>query len=487
MVCRMNADRIRSDASARAVGHAVPSAPALLGMAARSFDRSRLSLFLRVLLAWVFATGVASSLVAADAWPHRLGPTRNGYAAEPSGWNGDAWLPVDPTWTVNVGRGASSPIVAGECVFTMGWKDGEDFVRCLHPETGAVRWESTYPAPEHARYSEGDKERYAGPTSTPEYDPETGYLYTLSSNGDLNCWSTERHGDRVWGVNLYDKFNVQKRPRVGRSGSRDYGYTTSPLVLGDQLIVEVGARQGNLVSFDKRSGKRLWRSKNRDPAGHTGGPVAIEAHGVRGVAVLTLHHLLVVRVDGKQRGHSLAEYPWATSFGNNIATPVVDGNHVLVTSGYNHDRIVKFEITLAGAYPVWERPYSSGAGTPVVHDGHVYWAWQRLRCLDLRSGHQKWEGGKFGDAGSVIVTSDEKLIVWGGAGILALVETVKGSPDAYTQLDRRAGLATTDVWPQPALAAGRLYLRDRVGNLQAFELGDVSSSTPDSAAEDATD
>ncbi len=36
------------------------------------------------------------------------------------------------------------------------------------------------------------------------------------------------------------------------------------------------------------------------------------------------------------------------------------------------------------------------------------------------SGELKWEGGTFSDPGSSILTSDNRLIVWGGRGKLAL-------------------------------------------------------------------
>jgi hypothetical protein len=120
----------------------------------------------------------------------------------------------------------------------------------------------SYVCPEYGRHSDGDKGIYAGPCSTPELDESTGWLYTLSIDGDLNCWDTRASGRKRWGQNLYDEYAAAMRPRVGRSGRRDYGYTSLPLVQGDTLIVEVGAADaerhgGNLIGFDKRTGRRL--------------------------------------------------------------------------------------------------------------------------------------------------------------------------------------------------------------------------------------
>ena len=69
-----------------------------------------------------------------------------------------------------------------------------------------------------------------------------------------------------------------------------------------------------------------------------------------------------------------------------------------------------------------------------------------------------------GDAGSCLVTADDKLIVWAGRGDLFLVD-IAGPAGEYRELVRRRGLAAEDVWPHVVLAQGRLYCRDRVGRL----------------------
>ena len=225
----------------------------------------------------------------------------------------------------------------------LGWKDGKDHLACLDAGTGKDLWTQSYPCPQYGRHKTGDEGMYSGPSSTPEYDPATGFLYTLSSDGDLICWDTNKKGARVWGFNLYEKHKAGQRPRIGRAGLRDYGYTSSPLVHDAWLLVEVGAKEGNLIAFDKRSGKRAWTSECHDPAGHNGGPTPIKVEGVPCVAVLTLHRLVVVRLDAGHEGKTVAEHPWETDFGNNIASPAVHENYVLITSAYNHQAICKLQ------------------------------------------------------------------------------------------------------------------------------------------------
>jgi outer membrane protein assembly factor BamB len=427
--------------------------------------------FRRVVCAALAACAIACFPAESADWPHWRGPQRNGLTAEPSGWQSGVWPAKKPLWSANTGFGASSPLVVQGRVYVLGWKDGKDHLGCLDAETGKNLWSVSYPCPQYGRHKNGDEGMYSGPSSTPEYDPATGLIYTLSTDGDLNCWDTRRQGAKAWGLNLYDRYRAPRRPRVGASGLRDYGYTSSPLVHGDWVLVEVGAKEGNVMAFAKRSGEPVWASECRDPAGHNGGPAPIRVEGVPCVAVLTFHRLIVLRLDPGHEGKTVAEYPWETSFGNNIASPTVHENFVLITSSYNHQAICKLRVTLKGATKEWEAPYSSSVCSPVVHKGHVYFAWRTLRCLDFATGKQKWSGGSFGDPGSCIVTKDDRLIVWGLRGKLALVETAERSPNKYHELASRDGLGRDLAWPHVVLAEGRLFCKDRAGNMTCWQLG----------------
>ena len=352
----------------------------------------------------------------------------------------------------------------------MGWNDDKDSLYCLDAQSGHELWKVAYGCPVHGRRSTGDEGIYSGPTSTPEYDTESGFLYTLSCDGELQCWDTRNKGRKVWGFNLYDRYSVPRRPRYQRSGLRDYGYTTSPLLWRNWLIVEVGDDEGNLMGFDRRTGDRVWTSEYRGPAGHAGGLATLQVEGVPCVAAMTYEGLHVARLDDANAGRQVALYPWPTDFANNIASPAVHGDSVLITSAYNHNAICRVRVTLQGATKVWEQPFASKVCTPVIHRGKVYWAWQKLHCLDLETGEQLWEGGDFADAGSCIVTSDERLIVWGHHGRLALVESAERSPLEYRELARVDRVFSTDVWPHVAMADGCLVCKDRMGNLKAFTL-----------------
>lgn len=420
------------------------------------------------MIALLIALALASApLGTSQDWPSWRGPDRNDIVAEPSGWGTAGWPLGDPVWTRSVGAGGTSPLVVGGRLYVMGWEKDRDQVVCVDAATGKDLWSVAYPAPPYGRNHMGDERSYSGPTATPELDPATGYLYTLGADGDLFCWDTRKEGKKVWGVNLNATYGVERRPHVGAE-QRDYGFITAPLVHGDWVIVEVGAPEATVMAFSKKTGERKWVSECRDPAGHAGGMAPIRVDGVDGVdglALMTIRNLLVLRLDAGHEGKTVALFPWTTDFGNNVASPAVHGSDVLVTSEYNHKAICRVHVTLKGATKIWEKPFSSKVCTPIVYKDRVYWAWQKVRCLDFATGEQKWEGGDFGDAGSCIVTADGKLIVWGGTGRLSLVETAS---DRFEELSKTLRIFSTTAWPHVVLSGGRLYCKDRNGNLKCF-------------------
>lgn len=428
-------------------------------------------LILPTQIVWLFASCLAflsASVALADEWPHFRGPERSDVTQESSGFRDGRW-PLREAWTVEVGEGSSSPIVVSGKVYATGWRDGEDRVACLDATSGETIWSRTYAAAKYGRKALGDQGLYSGPQSTPEYDSATDSLFTFGVDGDLKAWKASG-GEPIWSMNLHEKFDVHQRPQVGRSGHRDYGYVSSPLVLGEALIVEVGAKEGTLIAFDKRTGEVLWKSSATSPGGHTAGPVPMTVEGIPCVAVHNFDGLLVVRTDGDRAGETVATYPWVTAFANNVASPAVHGDSVILTSSYDQQRIARLRVRLGGVETIWEREEASKVCSPVVSDRYVYWAWQRMHCLDLETGETVWQGGNFGDPGSCIATADDRIVVWSGRGDLTLVDAATRSPEAYRDVASFRRLGRDDAWPHVVISDGRIFCKDRTGRLICMEI-----------------
>lgn len=406
--------------------------------------------------------------IGAEDWPHWRGPGRNGITREGSGWSEGEWR-IKQAWETHVGEGGTSPIVVGDLVYVMGWSGGEEIIHCLSASDGQPKWTSRYAAPRFGRRATGDQGIYSGVSATPESDPKTGTLVTLGIDGDLRA-TRLADGEKVWSLNLYEKYDVGQRPDVGglRGGAslRDYGYTAAPLVVGESVIVEAGdTKSGTVKGFDLRTGRELWSSECRDEAGHSGGLVPLTVDGVPAVALLTMRNLVVVRIDAGHEGKTLASQPWTTDFGNNIPTPAVSGDLVIVTSSYNQAAMACLRVSRHGLTEMWRRENPSGVCSPVVFQDHIYWAWRGIHCVSLKDGRENWMAPRVGTPGSCIATREGHLVVLGDNGDLFLMEAdAKG----IQELGRKPRLFGSECWPHVVLANGRLYCKDRMGHLKCF-------------------
>jgi outer membrane protein assembly factor BamB len=228
------------------------------------------------------ATAALAALPAvAENWPQWRGPGRDCVTDESSGYP-SAW-PPERLWRMDVGDGASSPVLAEGRVYVTGWRKtedgpGEDVVRCLDAVTGEELWSRAYPSPRYGRHANAHKNHYGGPNATPAWDAATGLLVTVGVDGDFRCWDTKQQGSPLWARNLYDDYNVPPHPNVGR-GARDYSWCSSPLIRDGEVILDVGGPAGLVMGFDITTGRVNWRSESTAHAGSNSGPMLMRIAG----------------------------------------------------------------------------------------------------------------------------------------------------------------------------------------------------------------
>ena len=413
------------------------------------------------------AIALAGAAWAGD-WPHWRGPERNGVVAEASGWP-SGW-PPKRLWSRSVGDGCTSPILVGGKLYVMGWAANTDSLYCLDARTGRELWKQSYPCPRYGRFATGDQGEYGGPSSTPSFDVATGYIYTLSIDGHLHCWDAAQQGKPVWAKKLYEEFKMPQRPYTG-DGTRDYGYSSSPLVLDDLLIVEVGAPTGTVMAFDKKTGERRWASQYNRTASHNTGPLPMKVEGKDCLALLTVNDLVVMRIDKGHEGRTVATTKWETEFACNVPTPAVVGSRVLITSAYNHKTASLFEVTLGGIRQKWQSRFYGLASTPVVYRDHVYLIFDAVQCLDLATGELKWRGGSLGNGSCIVTAADNRLIAFGN-GKLVLLDALPADR-RYHELSRLEGIVRATCYPHVALADGVLCCKDKKGDLVCLSVRSV--------------
>src|SRR5262249_15722272 len=124
-----------------------------------------------------------------------------------------------------------------------------------------------------------------------------------------------------------------------------------------------------------------------------------------------------------QTGRELWRQDWKTDWDINAATPLVEGNRIFVTSGYNAGCAL-FELTAGGVSERWRnKNLRSHVNSPVLWQGAIYGVDNQanprspLVCLDLATGALKWSE-KLG--GGALVLADGKLIVLTEPGELVM-------------------------------------------------------------------
>ena len=103
----------------------------------------------------------------------------------------------------------------------------------------------------------------------------------------------------------------------------------SPLVVGDKLLVNAGGPGASIVALNKKDGSLIWKSQS-DRAGYSSA-MTVQVGNTTHVVFFT--HQRAVGLDLKD-GKLLWEYDRAANDVANVATPVVRGNRVFISSDY---------------------------------------------------------------------------------------------------------------------------------------------------------
>jgi outer membrane protein assembly factor BamB len=381
-----------------------------------------------------------------ESWPQWRGERRDGVTTAPdllAQWPADG---PKQLWRIDGGDGYSSFAVKGDSAYSMiATTEGQEAIVCWNVADGKERW--------RFEYDPGRTLQYGGPRATPTLDGNR--LYTVSSTGLLLC------------LDVTNRKEVWKRDLTQELGAvmPQWGFALSPLVEGDRVFAVPGGKGGRcLAAFSKDDGKVLWTAQD-DPTGYSS-PVATTIAGVRQIIFFTGRRLLAVTPDD---GKLLWDFPWHTRFEVNAATPEViharsgggELTYVFISSGYEKGCGLVKIIAEDGKFRA-NSVYESNElcchfASPVRHGDFLYGLDESrdLTCLSLRTGQAIWRERGF--MKGTLLRVDDRLIVLGERGKLALIDA---SPKGYHEL-AKAQPFRDRCWTMPALADGRLFLRDQ--------------------------
>jgi hypothetical protein len=351
--------------------------------------------------------GTLLASVRGGEWMQFRGPGGLGVSDEkglPVRWGSNANL----AWQVDLpGPGASSPIVVRDRVYVTCYtgyglapsrgeqQDLRRHLLCFDRKTGRELWRKSFDPklPEHAYQGEGSYHGYAA--STPTSDGQRLYVFL----GKTGVFCFDLDGQQQWHTSVGDGIN-------------GWGSGSSPVLSGNLLLVNASVESGSLVALDKLTGEAVWKAGGVSAAWNT--PLLVQGKNRLEIIVSSQGRLLSFDPsDGKPL--------WNADGVHRYVCPslVSDGNLVYAIGGGHTSLAVRLggNNDVTQSHGVWRKPKGSNVGSPIYHEGRLYWA------------------------------SD-------GGGIMVCQNAETGE-FVYQQ---RLGAGIGNIWASPVLADGKLYI-----------------------------
>ncbi|MFQ5528159.1 MAG: PQQ-binding-like beta-propeller repeat protein [Thermoanaerobaculia bacterium] len=389
------------------------------------------------------------TVVTVGDWPEFRGPQRDGVvpgevvAGLDLEWGA---RPPAESWRRAIGRGWSSFAVVGDLACTQDQVGELERVVCLDAPTGRTVWVHS----EETRFEEiaGG----AGPRATPLI--HDGRLYALGATGRLNCLAAQT-GKRIWSADISG----------GDGAAPEWGFASSPLIHDELVYVSpAGANGIRMLALDRRSGERVWQGVG-EYQGYSSAQLAV----LGGTPQLLLFDGGGLVSYEPRTGEELWSYDWSSEPPRVAQPHVATGDTVIIGMGYGRGTRSLHVSRRHESWFVKER-WATSRFKPkfndfVIRAGHIFGLDEGiLVCIDALSGERLWKGGRYG-YGQLLLLGEVLLIVT-ESGDLVLVEA---STSGHNELARIQAL-TGKTWAHPALARGRLFVRN--GNETAsYDLG----------------
>lgn len=401
----------------------------------------------------------------ADDWPQFNGPKRNNQSAE-TGILARSWPESGPKelWSTTVGVGFGGPAVVGDEVYLLDREEDErDVLRCLSLKTGKETWRVQWDVPGRISYN-GSR---AVPTVTKTQ------IFAVGPFGHMYCVDRKTH-KTTWRRSLVDDFGS----RVPR-----FGFSQSPLVVGDLVIVGAAGSKGSVVALKTATGKVAWAAPAVRRGGTYESPVLRTLCGVEQVTAQVGGTLMGLKPD---TGSVLWKY---TEWSNRNPIPhatQVGKDKLFLTAGYGAgSRMVK----IAKSGDAWStstefviEQEGSQIHPALLHGDHLYANFNRNRnlrrsesfgmaCIDMK-GNVLWKtaGTPAFNRGNLIMVDGLIIALGGEDGVLRLIEP---SPKKYKEISSikvfKAARRQNQIWAPMAFVGGKLVLRDQ-GTIKCLDI-----------------
>jgi outer membrane protein assembly factor BamB len=384
-------------------------------------------------------------------WPQWRGPRRDGISDEKGLLQ--AWPKEGPPllWKVDgLGQGWSSPIVTGGAIYLTGDVGKELRIVALDLD-GKEKWRTTN--------GKAWTRQYPGARASCVVDQ--GRLFHLNAHGRAVCLDPAT-GKELWAVETLERFEGQNIL---------WGLSECLLVDGDRVIVTPGGKKAAMAALDRKTGETRWATEPIDKSeANYGSPILFALGGRRHLVNFTARTAFGVDAD---TGRLLWKQPRPSEYIAICNTPVFCGDGVYVTTpGKNGG--TRYRLVAEGdgvrADPLWDAPVDTLQGGAVLVDGALigsgYEGYKGWAAIDAGTGKTRWTTREL--AHGSVIHADGRLYCLSERGEAALV---KPGPDGFEFAGRFPLIEErkVDVWAQPVICDGRLYLRYH-GTLSCYDI-----------------
>lgn len=382
----------------------------------------------------------ASWVVAETDWPNFRGKDLKSQAVgvtEPLNWE---TAPPKILWKQAIGPGWSSFCEVAGRLYTQEQRGDQELVTCYDAKSGEVTWQS------------GNAQRFsdvvagAGPRATPTFDG--GRLFVFGAKAMLSCLDAAT-GQLLWKRDLLKEVDAQVPV---------WGFSGSPIVVGDSVIVYAGGKAPNgLMAFDRRDGKTKWTIAASGMNFSSAQPMTFAEQTQ--VIFGTAEGLVSVEPES---GAVLWKYRPQDWNGPAICQPQQIDELSLIAVLGDGKGVGRVQVEKEGQNWKVSDAWTSNQLKPsfndfVVHKGYCYGFDQNIfACIDASSGKRMWKKGRYGFGQVVLLPEIDQLIVLGEMGDCTLVAA---DPKAHREVGKITPIQGK-TWNHPIVASGRLYVRN---------------------------
>jgi outer membrane protein assembly factor BamB len=301
-------------------------------------------------------------------WTRFRGPNGSGIAEGsqlPSSWSAKENM----LWKTDLpGPGSSSPIIVGDKIFITCWtgyggEQGSDVQKlqrhllCVDKASGKLLWRKDVPAvqPEDEANSMLMEHGYA--SSTPTSDGQRVYVFF----GKTGVLAFDLEGKQLW------------QTSVGtRSNDRGWGSAASPIVHGQNVIVNAYDESGAMYALDGATGKVSWKAEAEGVQLAYGTPSLFKHAEGEDIMLAVPQEVWGFNAStGKLRWYMVHDLP------GNVTPGVQQGDGACYLFG-GYPRTASVSFTPGGKNDTtktalrWSVNDSSYVPSPIFHEGHLY-------------------------------------------------------------------------------------------------------------------